>query len=460
MTTLLDKVSNFGTWSPFGKKGDELFTLTIPRGEVFDCCILTITGVRFRAGASITTQPSPGQTGKADVVVRWWYDGASQVNYRIVAVSRKPNAPSGISVRVPGFLPSTCGFHFRNSFPDRPDIFLPTPFGAVGLGHASNGLCGGMAFTVRDYFEAGQTIPLGDKAPDSGPLFDFIVRRLFDSFNLPGGVFKYLELMDPSLPDHETEISKLGWAPHGRSWRMILEEWATRIKVDLDCGRLCPLGLVLVESRDFSQLGKNHQVLAYGYDLNGYDLALRIYDPNCPDDDTVTLTINLYDPTHTKEVTCSGNKVFSFFRTDYKFVAPPGFQTGVKVKAALTAMVNRKLVCAERAGDQPLIANRDRIGSWEAFEISVVGSNRVALKSIANNKYVCAENAGAQPLIANRDEVGLWETFEIGYMPGNKVSLKSMANQKYVCAESAGAQPLIANRDVAAEWETFAIAAV
>lgn len=38
---------------------------------------------------------------------------------------------------------------------------------------------------------------------------------------------------------------------------------------------------------------------------------------------------------------------------------------------------------------------------------------KIALRSMANGRLVCAENAGKQPLIANRDAVGEWETFEV-----------------------------------------------
>lgn len=40
------------------------------------------------------------------------------------------------------------------------------------------------------------------------------------------------------------------------------------------------VGLVRVVSDDPRLLGHNHRVLAYGYDLEGSDLALQIYDPN------------------------------------------------------------------------------------------------------------------------------------------------------------------------------------
>ena len=58
-----------------------------------------------------------------------------------------------------GFVPSSHGLHYRNSWPQVPDRVIETPFGDVGLGDASNGLCGGMAFAVADLFEAGRAPP-------------------------------------------------------------------------------------------------------------------------------------------------------------------------------------------------------------------------------------------------------------------------------------------------------------
>ncbi len=461
MANVLNQTRSHGTWSPEGKRGDDSFPIPIPAGEVFDSCVLTITGKRFNASAEITSQPSAGQTGVAQAVVHWWYDGGAQIDYRIEAFSRKPSDAPGISVRVPRFRPSTSGFQFSNTgFSERPDLVLPTGFGNIEVGKASNGLCGGMVYAARDYFEAGQPVPPGDAAPDSGPLFDFIVHRLFDSFDVPDGVRKYLELMDPRLPDDDSFLIKINpLAPHGRSWRMIVEEWPL-IKSELDSGRLCPLGLVLVKSADPGMLGSNHQVMAYGYDLKGADLSLCVYDPNAPKDDSVTLTINLDQPDVAKKVKCGTNTVVSFFRTKYNFEGPPGYQGGFRTRAAFTSLANNKVVCADNAGALPLVANRDRVGPWESFEVCVVGSNKIALKSLANNKFVSAEASGAKPLIANRSRVGPWETFEIHYQAGNHVSLKSVANQKFVCAENAGAQPLIANRDAVGLWETFTIAAI
>jgi hypothetical protein len=249
---------------------------------------------------------------------------------------------------VTGFLPSTSGFHFPNNFPKGvPLINIDVLGQQIPIGDASKGLCGGMAFAARDYFEAGISIPPDTTVPSSGPLFDFLVRRLFDSFNLylpppplPIPPFKffaplppfgpgpatYAWLMNPDLPDHETVASNVGLSPRGRAWIMINDEWP-KIKADIDSGRLSPLGLNRIKSPDLLQMGDgNHQVLAYGYCLDDTDLAIRIYDPNHENDDTITLSLSIADPQHTTPVTYSADvdPVWCFFQPIYIFSFPPG----------------------------------------------------------------------------------------------------------------------------------------
>ena len=224
------------------------------------------------------------------------------------------------SVRVPGFLPSTAGLHFVNYYPHEPTLTVTLPLGRVlPIGDAANGLCGGMVFTVIDYFQSRQPIPADTSPPDSGtPLYQFIVKRLFDSFNLPLGITRYLTLMEPAFPD-----VGLGFGLPGRASVMLHDEWP-RIKASLDAGQLVPLGLVKVKSAQVEDLGKNHQVLAYGYDLDGTNLTIHLYDPNYADRDDVSVQLSIasvqvpvpltYVPTET---------VFCFFHTPYTPASPP-----------------------------------------------------------------------------------------------------------------------------------------
>lgn len=181
---------------------------------------------------------------------------------------------------VPGFLPTTHGLRFANRFPKGPTIrvgpfALPRP---LGVGDASNGLCGGMAWFVRERFESGQPIPPDTSAPaNASPLFDALVRR---------------------------QVRALDWArtPVGFWWSAAFggpdrtlrrsrdTEWP-KIRRTIDGGRLAMVGLVRHQGVNPLNLSKSHQVLAYGYTLDGSDVTLRVYDPNWPLRDDVTVTI-------------------------------------------------------------------------------------------------------------------------------------------------------------------------
>lgn len=228
------------------------------------------------------------------------------------------------SVTVPGFVPSTRGLHFENFFPHEPAESVALPDGRkLGIGDAANGLCGGMAYTARDYYEAGQPPPADTAAPAEGsPLFTYLVQRLTASFALPVGIARYIELMSPAVPDHDNWATSHYLAPRSRAYVMVEQEWP-KVKGDIDAGHPSPLGLIKVKSASVMDLGKNHQVLAYGYDLAGSDLTLHIYDPNYPDNDNVTLSLSLADPSQPTPVTYSPTEtVYCFFRTAYTTCAP------------------------------------------------------------------------------------------------------------------------------------------
>ena len=229
------------------------------------------------------------------------------------------------NARVSGFQPSVNGLHFSNSFPHEPDIVVEVPpFGRIPIGDASNGLCGGMVFTVRDVFETPGMVPLPDANPPAPgtPLFEYLVARLIDSFDLAhGGFMRYYHAM--IAPDGDT-----GWAPffvrRGLAWETIAVEWATRIRPDLDAGRLCCLGLVTTSSTNPADLGHNHQVLAYGYDLDDADnLTLLVCDPNTSGAaaDAVRIRLNLANPTQATPISHNvnvGNPIRGFFRVAYE----------------------------------------------------------------------------------------------------------------------------------------------
>jgi hypothetical protein len=176
---------------------------------------------------------------------------------------------------VPGFLPSRNGFRFANSWPAGPARTWQLDLVQVGIGNVARGLCGGMAFAVRDRFERGQPAPEDTAPPAAGTaLFREIVDRQLDSFGrliveVP------LQFLAASLAS-EPSRRRLSAA---RAW--------PAIRADIDAGSLAMVGLV--RRPGLHALGRDfgHQVLAYRYGASPVRVAIGVYDPNHPGDDTV-----------------------------------------------------------------------------------------------------------------------------------------------------------------------------
>lgn len=313
---------------PAPRRGTDRFTVTIPDGEAYHGCLLTLLESDSHSGAKVVDQPRVGARGMQEIRVEWWHGMGDKVAYQFEAFSgpldSPPDAPLFVQHRT-GFSATRHGFRFMNRFPPVPDIVIPIPFGRVELGKASDGLCGGMVFCALDYFLAGRPVPDAEDPPTTGDLFDAIVRRLLNSFNLPLGVLNYIVLMHPDYPDGEARAEGNPLAPHGRAWQTLRVEWPV-IKKILDAGQPCPLGLVRIKSTDLSKLGQNHQVLATGYEVVGDTLSLSVYDPNFPRRDDLTLRLSLAAPEQPTSITYSAPDslpVFAFFHVHYKFRSPP-----------------------------------------------------------------------------------------------------------------------------------------
>ena len=107
--------------------------------------------------------------------------------------------------------------------------------------------------------------------------------------------------------------------------RTIAKEWP-KVRRDLDDGHLSPLGLIRVKSWNPGQLPHNHQVVAYGYDLDGDRVTLHLYDPNHHDDDEIRMELSLSGQGRRGDVTYTDQswpKTFSFFRVRYRKAEPP-----------------------------------------------------------------------------------------------------------------------------------------
>ncbi len=215
---------------------------------------------------------------------------------------------------MPGFVPSTNGLHFPNDFAAEPLLRLGVGRAPLPIGNAADGLCGGMVYAARDLFEH-RLRPPPDRTPPrhATSLFRYLQGRLFASFNLPAGPLRYW--LWQILPAGDR------FAVRGVAWRTIRGYWPG-IRSELDSGRPSPLGVVRTRSVNPLDLGRNHQVLAYGYDLDesAGALTIHVYDPNHPDDDDCVLSLSVADPTRTTPIGYVAGElpVRGFFRTRYR----------------------------------------------------------------------------------------------------------------------------------------------
>lgn len=163
-----------------------------------------------------------------------------------------------------------------------------------------------MVFAALDYWRAGRLPPAAQPAPGT-PLYRFVVRRLIESWNIPAGVAAYYRGMLSS----DAALAR----------RTVARQWP-RIRALLDDGQPAPLALVTVASANPLLLGRNHQVLAYGYAVDGAEVALTVYDPNSGPDDSVVIRISTTKAglAHTVNI---GWPIRGFFLTRYAPARPP-----------------------------------------------------------------------------------------------------------------------------------------
>src|SRR4051794_35996230 len=210
-------------------------------------------------------------------IVRPMVKRAGSSRLSSVAARRLAVVPPA-SNAVPGFLPSTHGLRFANRFPPGPTVRLgPLDPRWIGIGDASAGLCGGMSWFVRDWFEVGLRVPGGTDAPPNGsPLFPALVRRQVLSLDSPQAPVRF------SLP---------GASGAGRLGRLSLEgEWP-RLRAGMDAGWVWVVGVVRRVTISPLDLTRTREVLAYAYDVEGSAVKIRVYAPNWPRRDGVATTL-------------------------------------------------------------------------------------------------------------------------------------------------------------------------
>ena len=181
-----------------------------------------------------------------------------------------------------------------------------------------------MVFAALDYWHAGRPPPASRPAPGS-PLYKFIVRRLIDSWHVPAGVGRYYLWMN--LPDADASREAGGWrlTVRGLGWRTVTRQWPL-VRASIDAGTPAALGVITMASAWPGVLGRNHQVLAYGYSISGSTVTLAVYDPNSGPDDHVQIAFDTGDaagPVTFRQNLSIAWPVRGFFVTAYSAAAPP-----------------------------------------------------------------------------------------------------------------------------------------
>jgi hypothetical protein len=222
----------------------------------------------------------------------------------------------------PGFLPSVHGLTFPNAFPPGPTLRLgPFDPRVVGIGDASAGLCGGMALTARDLYEAGLPAPGDAEPPANGsPRFLSLVRRQVQSLDWLRVPLRYFDLQ-ALRPDPPTGLAAVLGREPPRVPAM-LDEWP-RIRAEIDAGHPSIVGLIRTAGGSPWDLTRNHQVLAFAYAAGGGFMTLRVYDPNHPRRDDVELLATISEDTgapwrdRIRLVQSTGEPLLGFFRQRY-----------------------------------------------------------------------------------------------------------------------------------------------
>lgn len=179
-----------------------------------------------------------------------------------------------------GFRPSRHGFGFPNTWRD-------TIVGVV----ASRGRCGGMVFAALDAFRAGVPLPPEARAREL-PAHDSALARWIWGRQVASVAVR--------LGENLWRFARYTYAPSGSPVGIGARTRAELLTVfdALRAGRPVPLGLVSGVGPLRAGLGhlvRNHQVLAYAGEFAEQRVVLRVYDPNHPRRDDVTMEIPL-DP--------------------------------------------------------------------------------------------------------------------------------------------------------------------
>ena len=179
-----------------------------------------------------------------------------------------PPAPVSTARRT-SFDPLRNGFYFTNDFKNS---FIGPPFNV-----ATGGLCGGMSYSVLDYYLSQMQLSTQPYRPaNNTTLQQYFYGRQVTS--LQNNLDKWGELS--FNPGGSRNLEFFNWGLTGR---------LTELKSFIDRGAPVPLGLKGLTGT----IAGDHQVLAIGYDLGRYAGALGAYQTD--------VKIYLMDPNHPRE---------------------------------------------------------------------------------------------------------------------------------------------------------------
>jgi hypothetical protein len=234
------------------------------------------------------------------------------------AGAARPDVEASMTSTVLDFRPTRHGFHFANRFPSGPTVtFGPFDTRWLGVGDAAAGLCGGMALTVRDLFEARVDPPLDTQPPDNGtPRFKALVRRQVQSLDWLRVPLRFYDLaaFRPLAIRRPVPDVTLG------------DEWP-KVRAEIDAGHLAVLGLIRNASANPFKLTANHQVVAYGYRAEPQSVVLRLYDPNWPDRDDVEARLFLDAGRAVRLESSTGEPLLGFFLAPYQYADPRAWRS-------------------------------------------------------------------------------------------------------------------------------------
>ncbi|MER7072502.1 hypothetical protein [Terrabacter sp. NPDC000476] len=208
------------------------------------------------------------------------------------------------------FTPAEHGFPFANSFTNH---VLTIP--GLGIDLTTAGRCGGMAAAAMDYWYAGLAMPTDPSLPQDGSLVaDYVYSRLMDTFVDNGLTYVHYAT---SL-DHPTWLRGKGVA------RMTREDELPKLTSRLESGQ--PVLLGLNQARSVTDLGNDHQVVAYGYEQDARYTYVLVYDNNDPGVE-VRLRLTTVDDPGERDIVGSNGQVWRGLFVEAYTRKMPGYLT-------------------------------------------------------------------------------------------------------------------------------------